>query len=128
MRLVDEEQRAIFRAEGTYAFEETWLGEDDSDVRESRFHDEYGDITVRQPALHRREIVELRNPRRRTDVNGWADIALARRGTEIIVRDDEGLIDRTVVAVREGHDLGSPGDHASQSKCPPIGIGRREAE
>ena len=128
VRLVDQQQRPVPRAELAARLEEAGLGKDDADVRQRRLHDEHRDVTMRQTRLDGGDVVELGHAGRLAHRHGRADVPAARQGLPVVAHDHERLVDGPVVAVREGHHLRTTGDHPGQSQRPAIGVGRGQAE
>ena len=77
VRLVDEQQRAVLRAELAHCVEEARLGQHDADVGQRGLHDEHRDVTMCEACLDRRDVVELGDASRLADVHRGADVAAA---------------------------------------------------
>ena len=81
-----------------------------------------------EPGFHGRDVVELRRARGPVKRNRCAYVAGAIQGAAVGAEHRKGLVDGSVVAVRERHDLRAARDRASQAKRPSVGVGGGEAE
>ncbi len=129
MGLVVDEQRAVCAGQFAYGGQVAGLGQHDADVGERGFHEDGGDVAVRQLPLQLGGIVELGDTAGERDVAGSADVAGACGAVAVRSDDDERLVDAAVVAVAVHQDLGAVGDGTGEPDRPAVGVrrGQREA-
>ena len=128
MGLVNHEERSRIPREPPELPVEAVVGQNDPDVRERRLTQDCRHVARGQLGGQRVEIIELHHPRGRDRVDGRRNVSWPRPGASVGTDDDEGLIDAAVVTVREDQNLGPAGEQPGESKCPAVGIGRREGE
>ncbi len=128
VRLVDDEERAVLRAEPANVLHEARLRQDDPDVRERGLHQEAGDVAVLEHGLHGPELVELRHPRGLGGIERRPHEALAGAGEALLVEHHERLVDRAVVAPVEDSDPRTAGHVPAHPDHPAVRVGGSERE
>jgi len=126
--LIVDEQGPSLVAEGAHGVQEPRLRRDDADVGHGRFHEDGGDVAGGERLAQGVDVVELDDLGGQRRVDLGPHVARLGHRPAVGTDDDDGLVDRAVVAAREDEDVRASRDLARHAQHEPVRVSGGERE